>query len=56
MKKEEKATTEEMTEVETRCKQEEENSMPQQKIYIGQLSKEEGSDTGSEYSGYSYFG
>ena len=55
MDKEEKAITEEMVEVETRYQEEEEKYMLQQKIYIGQLSKEEESNNSSEYSGYSYF-
>ena len=57
---EEKATmeeaTEEMTEVEKKYQQEEEKYTLQEKIYIGQLSEEEASNTRSEYSGYSYFG
>ena len=56
MDKEEKATTEEMTEVETRYQQEEEKYMLQQKIYVGQCGKEEISNSGSGYSGYSYLG
>ena len=55
MDKEEKATTEEKMDVETGYQQEEEKYALQQKIYVGQLSEEEESDTGSEYSGYSFF-
>ena len=55
MKEEEKVTTEETMEVETRYQQQEEKYVLQLKIYIGQLSDEEESNTGSEYSGYSYF-
>ena len=54
MDKEEKATTEEKTDAETRYQQEEEKYKLQKKIYVGQLSEEE-SDTSSDYSGYSYF-
>ena len=53
---EEKATMEELMEMETKYQQEEEKYGLQQKVYIDQLSKEEESDTGSDYSGYSYFG
>ena len=56
MDEEEKAMTEEKMDVETRYQQEDKKYMLQQKIYVGQLSEEEESDTGSEYSGYSYFG
>ena len=49
-------TTEELTEVEMRFQQEEENYMLHLKVYVGQLSQEEESDTESHYSGYSYFG
>ena len=52
---EEKAIREEMMEAETRYQQEEEKYMLQWKIYVGQLSKEEESNTDLEYSGYSYF-
>ena len=56
---EEKATieeiTDEMMEAEKKYQQEEEKYMLQENIYIGQLSKEEESSTGLEYSGYSYF-
>ena len=59
-KEEEKATTEEtmeeMMETEKKYQQEEEKYTLQEKICIGQLSKEEESNTRSEYSGYSYFG
>ena len=53
---EEKASMEELMEAETRYQQEEEKYVLQQKVYIGQLSKEEKSDTSSDYSGCSYFG
>ena len=56
MDEEEKATTEEKMGAETRYQQKEETYMLQQKIYVGQLSEEEESDTGTKYSGYSYFG
>ena len=51
-KEEEKAITEEVMEAETKYQQEEEKYALQQKIYVGQLSKEEESNTSSEYSGY----
>ena len=54
MDKEEKATTEEKMDAETKYQQEEEKYELHQKIYMGQLSDED-SDTGSDYSGYSYF-
>ena len=41
---------------ETRYQWEEEKYVLQQKIYVGQLSKEEESNTGSDYPGYSYLG
>ena len=53
--KEEKATMEEKTDVETRCPQDKEKYDLQQKIYMGQISDEE-SNCSLEYSGYSYFG
>ena len=49
-------TTEEITKTEKKYKQEEEKCMLQEKVYIGQFSKGEESNTGSDYSGYSYFG
>ena len=52
---EEKAITEETMEAEARYQQEEKKYALQQEIYVGQLSKEEKSDTSSDYSGYSYF-
>ena len=55
MDEEEQVTTEETMQAETRYQQEEVKYMLQHKIYIDQLSKEEESNTGSEYSGYSYF-
>ena len=59
-KEEEKATMEEtmeeITEVEMRYQQEEENYALHQKVYGEQLSEEEESYTRSDYSGYSYFG
>ena len=57
MDEEKKATTEEKMEVGTNSNQQrkEEEYELQWKIYVGQLSDEE-SDTGSDYSGYSYFG
>ena len=54
MDKEEKTTTQEKTDAETRYQQEEEKYKLQQKIYVGQLSDEE-SNTSLDYSGYSYF-
>ena len=58
-KGEEKATTwesmEELTEVEKKYQQEDMKCVLHEKIYMDQLSEEEESDTGSEYSGYSYF-
>ena len=48
-------TMEEMTEGEKKYQQEGKYTL-QEKIYIGQLSKEEERDTGSEYSCYSDFG
>ena len=64
MSEEEKATTGEMmeetmeglTEVEKRYQLEEEKYALYQKVYVGQLSKEEESDTESDYSGYNHFG
>ena len=56
IEEEEKATTEELMEVDIRYQQEEEKYMLWQKVYIGQLREEEESDTSSDYSGYSYFG
>ena len=53
---EEKAITEEMMEAETRYQQKEQKYTIQQKIYVGQLSKEEENNTSSDYLGYSYFG
>ena len=49
-------TMEELTEVEKRYQLKEEKYVLHQRAYIGQLSNEEESDTGSDYSGYSYFG
>ena len=49
-------TTEELTEAEERYQLKEENCALYQRVYVGQLSDEEQSDTGSDYSGYSYFG
>ena len=46
---------EELMEVKMRYQQEEKYAL-QQKVYIGQLSEEEESDTSSDHSGYSYFG
>ena len=54
--KEEKVISEEMMEAEMRYQQEQEKYVLEQKVYIGQLSKEEESNTGSDYSGYNYFG
>ena len=55
MDEEERVTTEEKTDAETRYQQEEEKYILQQRIYVDQLSNEE-NDNGSDYSGYSYFG
>ena len=63
MRKEDKATMEEMkeetleasTEVEKRYQLEEEKYALHQKVYVGQFSDEEESDTKSDYSGYSCF-
>ena len=54
MDEEEKATTEEKIDAATKYQQEEEKYKLNQKIYMGQFSDED-SDTGSDYSGYSYF-
>ena len=49
-------TMEELTEAEKTYQLEEEKYALHQKVYRGQLSNKEESDTGSVYSGYSYFG
>ena len=56
-KKEEKMTMEGMdaTEVDKKQKDEEKPYKQKEKIYIGGLSSEEDSDSGSDYSGFSYF-
>ena len=64
MSEEEKATMErimeetmgELTEANKRYQLEEEKYVLHQKVYVGWLSNEEMSDTGSDNSGYSYFG
>ena len=64
MSKEEKATMGErvketmegLTEGEKRYQLEEEKYALHQKVYVGQLSNEEESDTESDYSGCSHFG
>ena len=48
-------TTEGLTEVEKRYQLEEEKYALHQKVYVGQLSNEEESDTESDYSDYSPF-
>ena len=54
MDEEDRATTEEKIDAETRYQQGEEKYELIQKVYVGQLSDEE-SNTSSHYSGYSYF-
>ena len=49
-------TTEELTEAEKRYQLKEEKYALHHRVYIGQLSDEEESDTRSDYSGYSYSG
>ena len=60
MSKEEKPTTEEtieeLTDAEKTYQLEEEKYVLNQKVYVGQLSNEEDSDTKSDYSSYSHFG
>ena len=48
-------TMEELTEVEKRYKLKKEKYVLHQRVYVGQLSDEEDSDTRLDYSGCSYF-
>ena len=50
-----KETVEGLTEMEKRFQLEEEKYALHQKVYIGQLSDEEESDTKSDYSDYNHF-
>ena len=50
-----KNDSKELSEAERKLQQEEENYKQYQRIYMGQLSEEEESDTASDCSTYSYF-
>ena len=47
--------SDELSEAERKLHQEEEKCKLYQRVYVGQLSEEEESDTESDCSGYSYF-